>query len=93
MALQLHRVIPNAGDGEVHVGGAGVVHLPDDWADGPGLADLVTGLGEGVTSQVAFRKIAGWLIGIEDESPSFALAVETADGLLSMVAEARTKVG
>ena len=88
MALQLHRVIPNAGDGEVHVGGAGVVHLPDDWADGPGLADLVTGLGEGVTSQVAFRKIAGWLIGIEDESPSFALAVETADGLLSMVAGA-----
>ena len=88
MALQLHRVIPNAGDGEVHVGGAGVVHLPDDWADGPGLADLVTGLEEGVTSQVAFRKIAGWLIGIEDESPSFALAVETADGLLSMVAGA-----
>ena len=53
MALQLHRVIPNAGDGEVHVGGAGVVHLPDDWAEGPGLADLVTGLEEGVTSQVA----------------------------------------
>jgi uncharacterized protein YjbI with pentapeptide repeats len=88
MALILHRVVPAAGEGEVHVGGVGVVHLPDDWADGPDLATLVGEVEPDSTGQAVFRKLAGWLIALDDPAPSFALAVETADGLFAMVAGA-----
>jgi hypothetical protein len=88
MALILHRVVPAAGEGEVHVGGVGVVHLPDDWSDGPALADLVAEVESDSTSQAVFRKLAGWLLALDDPAPNFALAIETADGLFAMVAGA-----
>lgn len=87
MAFESHRVIPSEGDGELHVGGSAVVFLPDEWVGGPGLAEMAVSVAPSSSGNAVFRQLVSWLLEHDaDGSPSFAVAVETADGILTMVA-------
>ena len=92
MSFDAYRAVPSDGDQDLFIGGPAVLLVCDGWSLGSAFAEKTQGFSAGSTGHEVFRECTTWLLendaADDDEAPSFALAVDTVDGVLLMVAGA-----